>query len=430
MKLRSFRDKCICEKKAAASKNLKLFALKNSSDFCDRILLSSDLQDFHVHSLVMASLSPSICAKMKASDTIIPFDKKIVEILVKFAYTGSCHLDDSTIVETLEAASMYQIKELIQLSGDFLVSDALNISNASKFYDLSAKFCCDHVTGRISKFISQNFKSFLITGEALSFTTEQIVTFLQSVDLQMKVEELELFMQAWTEVNVGTFTAAQMEVIMKSIPLKRIPSKVVVATGGMPWDSLYPTNAIETFNYLTNSWSVSPTKLPIRSEGHGVVELEGKLFIAGGYDRNEYFDSLYSLDMSTMVWEEMSPMMSKRGYGATVIFDGKIIVLGGQVGRTSMLETVEMYDPNTNMWTEMPNMNQRRSHFGATVFEGKLFAVGGYDGRNILSSVEYFCPIQKIWIDSSPLITARFAHSIVAMHYDLKSLKNGQNLQK
>ena len=413
MKLRSFRDKCICEKRARSSQNFKLFVLKNSGGLCDKILTSVDFQETSVHRLVMASLSPSFSAIMKTSDniTIIPFSKKIVDSLVEFAYSGSCRLDESTIVETLEAAENYKIQELIQLSGDFLVSDALNVSDAIKFYDLSDKFCCDHVTGRISKFICQNFKSFIATGEALSFTAEKVLTFFQSVDLQMKVEELEHFIQAWAKANVNKFTTAQIEVIKHSIPLKRIPSKVVLATGG--W-SLQPTDVIETFNYLTNSWSINHMKLPINSAYHGVVELQDKLYIVGGYNGENYLDSLYCLDMSTMVWEEMSSMMSKRCYVATVIFDGKIIALGGHDG-TSRLKTVEVYDPSTNMWMEMPSMNHKRSDFGATVLEGKLFAVGGFDGQDVLSSVEYFCPIRNVWIESSPLITARSGTTAMAM---------------
>ena len=84
--------------------------------------MSSDLQEVAVHRSVMASLSPSFSAMMKTPDniTIIPFTKKIIEILVNFAYTGSSRLDESTIKETLEAADKYKIEELVQLSGDFM----------------------------------------------------------------------------------------------------------------------------------------------------------------------------------------------------------------------------------------------------------------------------------------------------------------------
>merc|ERR1719427_1968811 len=112
MKLRSFKEKCICEKKARASRNSKLYSLKVSGDFCNKILMSSDLQEVAVHRSVMASLSPSFSAMMKTPDniTIIPFTKKIIEILVNFAYTGSSRLDESTIKETLEAADKYKIE--------------------------------------------------------------------------------------------------------------------------------------------------------------------------------------------------------------------------------------------------------------------------------------------------------------------------------
>ena len=50
-------EKCICDEKALASKNFKLFAMKNSCYFCDKILMGSDQQQVPVHRLVMASLS-------------------------------------------------------------------------------------------------------------------------------------------------------------------------------------------------------------------------------------------------------------------------------------------------------------------------------------------------------------------------------------
>ena len=68
---------------------------------------------------------------------------------------------------------------------------------------------------------------------------------------------------------------------------------------------------------------------------------------------------------------------------------------------------LRMYDPSKNMWTKMPDMKQRRSDFGVTVFEGKIFAVGGFDGQDVLSSVEYFCPLEGVWNESSPLDTPR-----------------------
>ena len=206
---------------------------------------------------------------------------------------------------------------------------------------------------------------------------------------------------AWAKAN--TVTIPQMELIMRYIPMKRRPASLALAIGG--W-SFNPTNVMETYDILTNTWSISSIKLPMNSAYHGVVELDGKIFIAGGFDGENYLDRLLCLDMSTMMWEEMSPMLTKRCYIATVTLNGKIFAIGGHDG-TNRLKTVEMYDPSMNMWMEMPSMKQIRSDFGVTVYEGKIFAIGGFDGQHVLSSVEYFCPVKGKWMDSSPLSVPR-----------------------
>ena len=404
MKLRSFQKKCVCEKKAREAKSPKLLNFWESGTFCDKILMSTDHVETNVHRSVMASLSPSFCTLMKSSNTtiVIPFRKVVVDVLVKLAYTGSCSINDLIIVETLEAAIKYEIDELVQICGDFLVS-SLKTSNALNFYDIGKRFCCDHITSDIIKFVSQNFKSFINSGEAVLLTSDQVLTFLTSVYLQMSVADLRQFIQTWADANVDKFTEEDMEMIMNSIHIQRNPGKLVFATGG--W-SLSPTDIIVTYNHLTDTWLVNNTRLPINSAYHGAVRLNGKLYIAGGFDGERYLDNLYCLDPSTMTWQEMSSMMSKRCYIGTVVLNGKIYALGGHDG-TSRLRSVEMYDPSKNMWTEMPDMKQRRSDFGVTVFEGKIFAVGGFDGQDVLSSVEYFCPIEGVWNDSSPLDTPR-----------------------
>ena len=57
-KLRSYK-KCVCETKVGAVKSSKLLSLRESAEFVDKILISSDHVEFNVHGLVMASLSPT-----------------------------------------------------------------------------------------------------------------------------------------------------------------------------------------------------------------------------------------------------------------------------------------------------------------------------------------------------------------------------------
>jgi kelch-like protein 10 len=109
---------------------------------------------------------------------------------------------------------------------------------------------------------------------------------------------------------------------------------------------------MEVYNDLSSTWSISTIKLPNDRAYHGAVEIEDNLYIAGGYAGAQvgFVDSLHCLNMSTMVWMEMSPMMTKRCFNATATLDGKLYALGGNDG-SNRLQSVEMYDPKTNMWT-------------------------------------------------------------------------------
>ena len=181
---------------------------------------------------------------------------------------------------------------MVKVCGEFLIS-TLTEKNALRIFRISVNHCCKHVSSSISKFICLNFKSFIATGEALDFKMEELSDFVIHEELQMKEEELHKFIQVWAEAN--SFTESQLQDIIKWIPLKRRPAKVVVSVGG--WSS-NPTDTIEVYDDLSRTWSISSIKLPIDSAYHGAVEMEDNLYIAGGFAGEQvgYLDRLHCLN--------------------------------------------------------------------------------------------------------------------------------------
>ena len=411
MKLRSFKKECVCQMEFRTARNFHLLKLRDSGDFVDKILRSSDQEEISVHRIVMSSLSLTMMKMMETNTTtFLPYPKEVVQALVKLAYTGTCDLKDDSVGMILKAAKEYEIEPLVKICGQYLVSQ-LTEEVVLSFYRMSVKHCCDHVSGSITKYICINFKRFITRQEAFNLTMEELSVFVKRVELNLKQGELLEFIKEWAKAN--SFTEFQLKDIMKWIPLKRKPAKVVISTGGWSSD---PTNILEVYDDLSSTWSISTIKLPTNSAYHGAVELEDNLYIVGGFagDQLGYMDRLYCLNLPSMVWKEKSPMMSKRCYIATTTLNGKLIALGGHDG-TSRMKTVEMYDPKTNMWTEMPSMLQRRSDFGVTVCDGMIFAIGGFDGQDVLTSVEYFCPAEGRWQYSSSLSIPRSGLRAVAM---------------
>ena len=95
-------------------------------------------------------------------------------------------------------------------------------------------------------------------------------------------------------------------------------------------------------------------------------------------------------------WSETTPMLTKRCRLGAASLNGKIYIAGGYDGNV-FLKTVDCFDPITNKWSKVADMNVKRSRVALVANCGKLYAIGGYDGSANLCSVEVFDPETMMW---------------------------------
>lgn len=86
--------------------------------------------------------------------------------------------------------------------------------------------------------------------------------------------------------------------------------------------------------------------------------------------------------------------------------NGRLFVCGGY-DRTECLKTVELYIPEQNLWKSMPSMREARGRFQIAVLDGKVFAVGGSNGTTELDTVEVLEPNAEKWAKVTRLSLAR-----------------------
>jgi N-acetylneuraminic acid mutarotase len=141
----------------------------------------------------------------------------------------------------------------------------------------------------------------------------------------------------------------------------------------------------------------------------GIVILEGKLYVVGGY-RAASFDpvaDLRILDLATMTWSEGAPLPTPRGALAVTELGGRIHAIGG----TTAAGTValhEIYDPATNSWQEAAPLTIRRNHHTAAAHEGRIYVFGGRDESTFRQTVsEVFDPATGQWQAIADLPTGR-----------------------
>ena len=150
------------------------------------------------------------------------------------------------------------------------------------------------------------------------------------------------------------------------------------ATGGYAMNGQQVTTVM-SLDLVTMRYTTLAPMITARSL-HATAVLDGKLFVMGGYNYYDDLSSVECLDLETGQRSEMAPMATVRGRQGAAVLGGKIYVAGGSPVNT-VGTLVESFDAATNQWTAVTPMNTPRSGHGLVSAQGKLFAVGGY-GRD------------------------------------------------
>ena len=126
--------------------------------------------------------------------------------------------------------------------------------------------------------------------------------------------------------------------------------------------------------------------------------LDGKIYAVGGYNDSRGSGALRSCeryDPAADAWEPVPDMAAGRsGKPAAAVLDGKLWVAGGYDGRCT-LASVEVFDPASNTWdATKAAMTTGRYDHALAVLGGELHAVGGQWGQ---TSVEKYDPRADSW---------------------------------
>ena len=130
--------------------------------------------------------------------------------------------------------------------------------------------------------------------------------------------------------------------------------------------------------------------LPETRAGGGLALVGRKLHYIGGLkaDRDTDAPDHWVLDLDEWAkgaarWKNAAPMPEPRNQFSTVVFEGKIHLIGGQFHHDSMQldqPRVDIYDPKTDAWRLGPPLPKGHSHAegGTFVSGGRIFMVGGH----------------------------------------------------
>lgn len=145
--------------------------------------------------------------------------------------------------------------------------------------------------------------------------------------------------------------------------------------------------------------------IPIGRYGMGVAEVDGKIYVAGGFDAPwEILNTLEVYDPANNTWETMATPAQKIFSNAMASVNGKIYIIGGMDGNVT-IPTLDEYDPVTDKWSRKASMSKGRSWLTAVVVDGIIYAIGGRETREKLYSeiVEAYDPATDKWTRKADL---------------------------
>lgn len=203
----------------------------------------------------------------------------------------------------------------------------------------------------------------------------------------------------------------------------RLPHQILLAVGG--WSGGSPTNVIEAYDSRADQWVNVSAKFEAFAKErprayHGVIYVDGNVFILGGFDGQSYFNTIRRLDLEKLACFEEPPMNHRRCYISSTSLNGYIYVMGGMDGH-SRLRAAERFSLKDRQWEILPDMNEKRSDASACACESleRVYCAGGFNGQECLFTAEFYCPTNRVWTQLTPMRSRRSGVSIIAHNGDV-----------
>lgn len=202
------------------------------------------------------------------------------------------------------------------------------------------------------------------------------------------------------EPSVEVYNITTQEVkIIGEMPVPRrfgsavyMDGKIIVSGGGILSRKnradveVIASNTVAIFDIKTNTWRKG-ADLPF-SASTRTVALDKQIYAIGGYDGKNAYAHFSRYDPMLNIWTELPNLPQALSAHSVVATEDKIYTFGDY----SDLSASYVYDPTDKTWQKSAFKYQASRHNAATSVDGKIYIIGGNVGSNgpFLTSIQIF----------------------------------------
>ncbi|XP_006002098.1 kelch repeat and BTB domain-containing protein 8 isoform X2 [Latimeria chalumnae] len=387
------------------------------------IVLEVDLgKTFSCHRIVLAAISPYFRSMFTSGLTestqkevrILGVEAESMHLVLDYAYTSKVLLTEVNVQALFTAASIFQIPSLQDQCAQFMLS-RLDPQNSIGVFIFADAYGHQELKEKSQDYIRKKFLSVAKEQEFLHLTKDQLISILDSDDLNVEKEEhvYESIIN-WFEREKDKREMHLPEIFAKCIRLPLLEEAF--------WKKIPPIFAQAMAKTLIDIGSSSANGCTQRL---GMTASEMIICFDAAHKHSGKKQTVPCIDIATgRVFKLCKPPNDLREVGILVSPDNDIYIAGGYRPSNSEVAIDHraesdfwMYDHAGNRW--LPKAPLLRARIGCKLVHccGKLYAVGGRvyegDGRNALKSVECYDIRDNCWTAVSPMPVAMEFHSAV-----------------
>ena len=105
--------------------------------------------------------------------------------------------------------------------------------------------------------------------------------------------------------------------------------------------------------------------MPEARYSHAAISMGGKIYVTGGFENDDFTNTVIVFDPQANTWTELASMGSARADHASAVIGGKLYVFGGYTHSDGRTASVEAYDPISNTWAQVSDLTSASDGFVA-----------------------------------------------------------------